>query len=159
MPGTLVQIMSRRGFQMSVAADAPSALLEAVETQATALLIVEPQHQPQGRELIDTARRYFPRLAMWQVTDHQGQPNLSAISDLPSSVQPPAADPSTASSARTPEDAQRQPEEILPANPPRLFAEGEPGPIVTKDELAMLIGAQPQPLPPLPPTPPRRAAE
>lgn len=139
--------MSKRGFQMSVTADAPSALLEAIETQATALLIVEPTHQPQGHELIDTVRQYFPRLALWQVTDHHGQPQLAAIH----AALNPAAEP--ASTSTTPSGQADPPPS---ANPPRLFAEGEPGPIVTKDELAMLIGSTP---PSFPPVPPKRAAE
>lgn len=137
--------MSRRGFQMSVAADAPSALLEAIETQATALLVVEPAHQPQGAELIDTVRCYFPRLALWQVTDHHGQPQLNAIQGDPLKAAEPAE-------STKPDNASKP----LPTNPPRLFAEGEPGPIVTKDELAMLIGSTP---PSFPPVPPQRAAE
>ena len=128
LPGPLLQALAKRGLSVSVATDAPSAMLELIETTAGTLIIVDPQRLALGDELVTAVRHYFPRTALWAFQqDAQGRRNLASLNGH---------------SAYSAEGDEHAEPDARPSLDRPDHAETE-GPIVTKDELAMLLGGNP----------------
>lgn len=111
-PEALTDGLQRRQATCRVVQDMARVMVELARCPGQALIVIEPQTLPQADQLIAAVQRYHPRTALWQYTG-QPQPTLRSL----------------------------QPEKAPPAAPgDRSPAEPLPSPLISEEELEMLLG-------------------
>lgn len=133
VPGALLRSMGRRGLAMTVVTDAASAMLEVVQQPVTAMVVVRPDDQPGIAQLVAAVRNYCPSTSLWQFEpDASGTDQLSMINGRYDH------EPGHHESS-----AYRLDEQGVDLD--MLSEDDATSAIVTRDELAMLLG-QPRPI-------------
>lgn len=132
VPGLLAAALSRRGFTVQVVTDSPSVMLSLAQQTPPCLVVVNPDSVPMISELVQAVRAYHPGVAMWSFTQPAGGgPKLDSFNGH--------YHPSPASS-----DADlRQPLDELVVRVPCQTQDIQ-GPIVSEEELTMLLGPTPE---------------
>lgn len=64
-PARLLDGLARRGAGAVVVASAPSAMVHLARERAAAVIVSEPESQPNLAELAAAVRRYYPRTQLW----------------------------------------------------------------------------------------------
>ncbi len=145
VPGALLRSLRRRGLAMSVVTDPASAVAEVMSIPVAALVVVKPSEQTLMSEFVATIRNYSPRTVLWQFEDEApGREHLSLINGRYDGHQP-APSPLTPppDHQAVDNDSDNQLDEDLDLLNEQDAAEV----VVTRDELAMLLGT------PAPPSP------
>lgn len=145
-PEKLVAGLRRRGADVRVVSDAPAAMVE-LGQGASAMVLHQPESIARLAELRDAALRYHPRVPHWRsATDAQGRAALEPMI----TTQARAASPATANaSVNAPTNKQENAQANAPSRPPRPARPAAPviikpqvddSPLVTAEEMAMLLG-------------------
>jgi len=126
----LVEALDRRGADVLVRTGPVDVMVELARTEATALLVVEPASQPMTGELVDAVRTYYPEVDCWQFTPRrQGEaPRISRINGTAGA------------------DGKVDTEAARKVAPLVVHVEGGSaldGPLISEEELAMLLGPMP----------------
>jgi hypothetical protein len=130
VPAMLLTGLSRRGASVTVVTQGPRVMVELLAQPTASVIAVEPQQQPRLEELAAAVHRYYPKTAVWQFRVSKGQPQLSPyIGDSPGRMA--AEDPAVAAAT-----------ELKRGRRPPAVAQDE-GPLITGEELAMLLGPGP----------------
>lgn len=131
----LLRALHKRGLTVVLVTDTPRAMLELAKYGAMALIVAEPQRMRGAGELVEAVRAYRPRTVCWQYTNRK----LAPINGHLAGVR--LAEPAGSTEDRLREDHERLAELVVHAQP-REREEGEP--LISEDELAMLLGPMPE---------------
>ena len=134
-PETLLKGLCRRKVRTTIVPDAPAVMVALAHHPSSALIVNEPSTVHRFSELLAAVERYYPTIVCWQYTsDNGGKARLTKLlTSFPS--------------GRPPLNEQEQGAAPPHRREPRLRA-GDEGmlpttsPLVTHEELAMLIGLE-----------------
>ncbi|MEM9881487.1 MAG: hypothetical protein AAF800_01045 [Planctomycetota bacterium] len=156
VPSSLVAALDRRGMDIRIVRQPPAVMLELADRPAESqpangdpqaavpcpdrsLVVVEPQHQPRADELRSTLASYHPTVRVWAYHAHGPDGGASLEPYDP----PPAPDPDDPPARPVVKGANQRLRSLVvrvDAEPP-----ADPGPLISEDELAMLLGPPPDP--------------
>ncbi|MFA9477080.1 hypothetical protein ACERK3_02115 [Phycisphaerales bacterium AB-hyl4] len=151
-PSRLLTGLSQRHVPVTVMSDAPSVMYDlSLPGGVLALIVVEPDRQPHLADLLAAVRAYYARLPLWQYrAEVDGLTRLSTDEPMPANESTdkaqtgePAADdakPTTPAHVVTAADDEDDDEEADDRRALRLIADEPRGPLLTAEELEMLLG-------------------
>jgi hypothetical protein len=145
VPSSLVGALTRRGMQIVIAREAPRVMLELAAAGSddaeagdagpvgVSVVFVEPEGRPRIDEMRYALATYFPAVRCWQYqsSGSDGRPRLEAF-DLPEAEASPIAHVKT---------AEHRLRSVVVRAEPRPGP--DTGPLVSEEELAMLLGDDP----------------
>lgn len=131
-PQRLLAALGRRRVTVTVVCDGPRAMVEVVRHGARLLIVTDPDRVPAAAELVEAVRRASPRTVCWQYQ----QRSLTPINGRVGGVSLGAAKPDPAQVAAD-HDRLRDLAVHVEGQTP------QPQPLVSADELAMLLGPVP----------------
>lgn len=139
-PGSLLSAIARRAAPATVVAEPPGVMVELASASVEAVIVVEPACQPLLHELLDALRTYYPTVKRWQfarptVGDRAGsEPMLTPLEEQYET--PEAREP-------TPQAVRRVRQRIKPLaiKLPAGVSEVARSPLITEEELTMLLGS------------------
>jgi len=122
-PVALVEGLRRRGADVGIVSDAPTAIAELAEATNVVLIVYEPDRHDSLPRLCTVIRRYLPRTHLWQCAQSppNGKPQLRPLAEQLDGEH---------------EEALR-PTNVIDDQPESLSVEA---PLVSQEELAMLFG-------------------
>ncbi len=159
-PADLLSGLSRRGVSTAVVADPAAVMVELARFATGALIVVQPDLQPDLPELIQAVKAYYPRTVRWcyRVDQASGKPQLGKLNGHVSDAgQGNLALTEAGNDGRL--AAQRQSERTplarvdhgMPNERVRSLivkVDALPGgdqPLISEEELSMLLGPVPEP--------------
>lgn len=147
VPSNLAGALDRRGLEIAIARQPPEVMSELADGGVSSVVVVEASQQERVDELVDAVTTYYPQTRCWGYTsrEHGGSIRLDPLSHVSprsgrvangqgvvSSPQEEAAPQAHVKSA-----GQRLRSLVVKAE---LKPSTDDGPLVTEEELAMLLG-------------------
>ena len=139
VPSRLVSALNRRGVEIVIAREAPQVIVEVAECRPNrksapagiSVVVVEPANQPRCEEMRATLTNYFPQVRCWQYQARgaDGRPRLESLGADASAEQ---------LHVKSANDRLRS--VLIHAQPKTSI---DDGPLVSEEELAMLLGDEP----------------
>lgn len=130
----LLRALSHRGLTVVLVTDPPRAMLELAKYGALALIVADPDRVRGAAELVEAVRAYRPKTVCWQYANRK----LAPINGHLGGVRMSGPDAVSPAASRLRQDHERLSPIVVHAQP-RDPAE----PLVSEDELAMLLGEPP----------------
>lgn len=141
-PEKLIAGLRGRGAEVRVTADAPAVMVE-LATGASAVVLHEPERIVRLDELCGAIKRYHPKVSHWRSgSDGKGGVKLEtmAAGDRSSAARKPAAPEKNASPAAATQRPARSPTRPKGSGGERNKVMPEDSPLVTAEEMEMLLG-------------------
>ncbi len=133
--------LAKRWRKLCVATNTPSVMAELGTEPTSTLIVLEPSYVPRLGQLLAAVQYYFPKVICRQIsyTDNDGRLHLTMLAseidnELSPSLDVDDAQDQTIEQAPHPSHDATQSTEHMPESQPH------PSPLVSADELAMLIG-------------------
>lgn len=146
VPSSLAGALDRRGLEIAIARQPPEVMTELAEGGVSSLVVVEASQQERVDELVDAVTTYYPQTRCWGYTSReQGgsirldplshvSPRSGVVSDGQGMVSSPR---DGSAHAHVKGAGQRLRSLVVKAD---LRHDAGDGPLVTEEELAMLLG-------------------
>ena len=143
-PTPLLVGLARRRLAAVVVAEAPAVMMHLSEAPAVAVILTEPDRQPVVAELAAAVRRYYPRTQVWQYRAGDGVDGVDGgaaargLTRLNGTY-----DVSGPVSRQAQQNAAKPGPVATPTNqavPPAARADPPDEPLISSEELAMLLG-------------------